>query len=205
MSDPKPTVPKESPKEPVKPLRSIRRVGSTVRRRRKKSEKKEKPSELPEPEPKPEIQEPAVPQKRAPIVEVWAEKYAGIHGISLPSEPKSTLSERMQLKFRTNFPQNRGYMKVYVKIDRLEPFVIKLSPPPPSKSSRKIIEHYIKQHYFDLYQGGNPGELFLNKILNFNNGDKMFLYKRKESNCVLERWILTLEQLKQPNLLWHCK
>lgn len=67
-----------------------------------------------------------------------------------------------------------GKMKLYILIDGISPFVLRLN----------ILKnhHYLQiatQYYSELYDGKPPGPIFLIKAIHFANGDKWLYFKRR--------------------------
>jgi len=74
--------------------------------------------------------------------------------------------------------EDKGSMRLFVKIEGLSPFVLRLH-------KNLKIHHYIEiteQYYGELYGGRTPGNIYINRVIHFANGDKLMEFKRQESN-----------------------
>jgi hypothetical protein len=70
-----------------------------------------------------------------------------------------------------------GQMRLFVRIQGLSPIQL-------HQHKGLSVESYIdivNQYYINLYSGKPPGPLYPHKIVNFNNGDKLLEFRRKET------------------------
>lgn len=90
-----------------------------------------------------------------------------------------------QTKKRAVKPDINVKMRLFVRIDGISPFVLRLVANLHNDHYKEIVEQY----YNELYQGRTPGLLYLTKIVNFQGGDKLFVYKRREG---MSTYVLTI-------------
>ncbi|KAL9658691.1 hypothetical protein ABK040_005847 [Willaertia magna] len=70
-------------------------------------------------------------------------------------------------------------MKLYIKIPGFTPIVLRL------KESKLQIHHCIEvanEYYGKLFNGNPPVPLYIQKVINFNNGDKLLIFYREETS-----------------------
>lgn len=67
------------------------------------------------------------------------------------------------------------YIKLYLLIDGISPFVLRL---PKFLELEDYLDICIEYYEKELYDNRPPGKIELHKIINFKNGDKLFKFIR---------------------------
>lgn len=83
--------------------------------------------------------------------------------------------------------------RLFIKISGMTPFVLQLNKGLQLHHYRQIVDLYYTQ---ELYSGNPPSPLYIFKIVNFPNGDKLFEYKRKQTTNA----IFSIEMQQQTNI-----
>lgn len=88
-------------------------------------------------------------------------------------------------------------MRLFVRIQGLSPIQLHQYFGLSTESCIAIVNSY----YQDLYIGKPPGPLFPVRVINFNNGDKLIEFKRKEGMFLFNNWLNVLIQLHINNII----